>query len=171
MVKIIAYLLMTVDHIGLVFFPDIMYLRIIGRLAFPLFLILLIFGYTKTKDFKKYLLRITYFSIYSQLPYMLAIPTGTLNIGFYLLECLIILWLIDSRIQFRKIIIIGILITQVIYPFQYGVAGLMLTVILYKFQVQNMITWKEIQIPKYLAYGYYPGHLLLIEFFRVSLSL
>lgn len=35
--KILACILMTVDHIGLVMFPDIIALRIIGRLSFPIF--------------------------------------------------------------------------------------------------------------------------------------
>lgn len=35
--KILACILMVIDHVGLTFFPDIIIFRILGRLAFPLF--------------------------------------------------------------------------------------------------------------------------------------
>lgn len=37
MLKLIAMLTMLVDHIGLLFFPEIMAFRIVGRIAMPLF--------------------------------------------------------------------------------------------------------------------------------------
>ncbi|MFB2921097.1 TraX family protein [Aerosakkonema funiforme] len=36
-IKVLAALLMLVDHIGAIFFPKIFVLRIVGRLSFPLF--------------------------------------------------------------------------------------------------------------------------------------
>ena len=35
--KIIAMVTMLIDHIGMILFPNIAILRIIGRLAFPIF--------------------------------------------------------------------------------------------------------------------------------------
>ena len=35
--KIIAALAMVADHVGLMFFPQVRILRIIGRLAYPIF--------------------------------------------------------------------------------------------------------------------------------------
>ena len=35
--KIIAIISMTLDHIGIIFFPNIIFFRIIGRMSFPLF--------------------------------------------------------------------------------------------------------------------------------------
>ena len=35
--KILAMVCMTLDHIGAAFFPQAVWLRVIGRLAFPLF--------------------------------------------------------------------------------------------------------------------------------------
>ena len=37
MLKIIAAISMLIDHIGYMFFPDVIIFRIIGRLAFPIF--------------------------------------------------------------------------------------------------------------------------------------
>lgn len=36
-IKVLAAFLMTIDHIGVVFFPHQLALRYIGRLSFPLF--------------------------------------------------------------------------------------------------------------------------------------
>ena len=35
--KLIALVTMTLDHIGVVLFPQAQWLRIVGRLAFPIF--------------------------------------------------------------------------------------------------------------------------------------
>lgn len=43
--KIIAILTMIVDHLGYTFFPDISWLRLIGRIAFPIFLFLVWFNW------------------------------------------------------------------------------------------------------------------------------
>jgi hypothetical protein len=47
MLKFIAMLTMLVDHIGVIFFPRIEFLRIIGRIAFPLYSWFLVQGYIK----------------------------------------------------------------------------------------------------------------------------
>lgn len=57
--KIIAMLTMLIDHIGMVLFPDIVILRIIGRLAFPIFAYFVAEGCLHTSNIKKYLLRMS----------------------------------------------------------------------------------------------------------------
>ena len=49
--KILAMVCMTIDHIGAAFFPQAVWLRVIGRLAFPLFSYCIAEGcrYTRTK--------------------------------------------------------------------------------------------------------------------------
>ena len=51
MLKVIAAITMTVDHIGVIFFPSSNILRIIGRIAFPIFAFMIAEGckYTKNK--------------------------------------------------------------------------------------------------------------------------
>lgn len=65
--KIIAVLLMTLDHIGLLFFTrgsgrdintDYYVLRAIGKMAFPLFAFLAVEGIYHTRDAKNYMLRL-----------------------------------------------------------------------------------------------------------------
>ncbi len=70
--KLIAILTMVVDHIGYVLFPEILMLRIIGRLAFPIFTFLIAEGYFHTSHVNKYMLRLGVFAIISEIPFDLA---------------------------------------------------------------------------------------------------
>lgn len=65
-IKIIAIVAMLVDHIGMILFPEIDALRIIGRIAMPLFCFLIAFGATKTRSVPKYLLRLSILMVISQ---------------------------------------------------------------------------------------------------------
>lgn len=57
-IKIIALILMLIDHIG-EFFPDSpIWLRWLGRIAAPLFFYALAVGFQHTRNRKKYLLRL-----------------------------------------------------------------------------------------------------------------
>ena len=53
--KFIAMITMLIDHIGCVLFPDVVFLRIIGRLAFPIYAYLIGEGCRYSKNKKKYL--------------------------------------------------------------------------------------------------------------------
>ncbi|WP_291632823.1 TraX family protein [Clostridium sp.] len=72
MLKIIAILLMLIDHIGAALFPKVIVLRMIGRLSFPIFAYLIAIGYSKTNSFSKYLYRLMIFAVISQIPFSLA---------------------------------------------------------------------------------------------------
>lgn len=53
--KMIALAAMTVDHIGHILFPQILILRIIGRLAFPIFAYMIAEGCRYTRSMGRYL--------------------------------------------------------------------------------------------------------------------
>lgn len=73
---------MTIDHVGLFFFPDIAAFRIIGRLAFPLFAWLIANGAYYTKNINLYLLRLLIFAVISQIPFYLAFSLiNPFNVG------------------------------------------------------------------------------------------
>ena len=58
-IRIIALLTMTIDHIGACLeFKNFYILRLLGRIAFPLFIFLTVEGALKTSNRKKYILRI-----------------------------------------------------------------------------------------------------------------
>lgn len=70
--KLIAMISMAIDHTGAVLFPEATWLRIIGRLAFPIYCFLLVEGFYYTKDVKKYIVRLGVFALISEIPFDLA---------------------------------------------------------------------------------------------------
>ncbi len=71
MLKIIAIILMTLDHIGCyfqVYMPSEVYwvLRAVGRLAFPIFCYYLACGYQRTHNLSKYFFRLSFFALLSE---------------------------------------------------------------------------------------------------------
>ena len=95
--KIIAIVSMLVDHIGLVFFPEVMMFRIIGRISFPIFAYVLAEGIYYTKDITKYMLRLGIFALLSEIPYDLAVMGSVLefshqNVFFTLFFAVLMFW-------------------------------------------------------------------------------
>lgn len=72
MVRLLACLLMAVDHLGALFFPDEILFRAVGRLAFPLFAFLIAEGCRFTKSREAYLSRLMLLGLLSQIPFYLA---------------------------------------------------------------------------------------------------
>lgn len=70
--KILAILLMLIDHIGGAIFVGNQVLRMIGRLSFPIFTFLIVEGFINTSNLSKYLKRLFIFGIISEIPYDLA---------------------------------------------------------------------------------------------------
>ena len=64
--KAIAIACMIVDHVGAIFFPRYLELRLIGRLAFPLFAWCLVVGCCYTRNIWRYALRIALLALISQ---------------------------------------------------------------------------------------------------------
>lgn len=78
--KYLAAFSMLVDHIGALLFPcsSVFYLilRLAGRLAFPVFAWFIAEGCQKTRDRKKYLIRLGLFALVSEGPYLLVFHAG-----------------------------------------------------------------------------------------------
>ncbi len=67
--KNIALLTMVIDHIGFCFYPDVIWLRIIGRMAFILYAFLLVEGFTHTSNLKAYKEKLLFWGLLSEIPY------------------------------------------------------------------------------------------------------
>ena len=61
--KLFAIITMVIDHIGYALFPEVLLLRIIGRLSLPIFAFLVAEGYHYTRNIKQYMFRIFIFAI------------------------------------------------------------------------------------------------------------
>lgn len=93
--KLIACITMLIDHIGAIFVPGYT-LRIIGRLAFPIYCFLLAEGAHYTKNPGRYALRLAISMVLTELPFDLAFFAGwtwahqsvmvTLLLGFFALR-------------------------------------------------------------------------------------
>lgn len=95
--KIIALIIMLIDHIGAVIvvrtmstsgfdhdFWNSLYwpLRYIGRLAFPIFCFLLVEGFCHTSNVKKYFSGMVLFAIISEIPFDLALTGNLVDFRF-----------------------------------------------------------------------------------------
>lgn len=139
--KLIAILSMTIDHIGYLLFPKVTLLRIVGRIAFPIFAYLIAEGFVHTGDVKKYLLRLGIFAILSEIPYDLVISGNVLdleqqNIFFTLFAGLLAISLVSKTksivLQFGSIAVIALLAEFI--KVDYGSVGVMMIVLFYVFR-------------------------------------
>ena len=118
--KIIAVITMTIDHIGYFLFPDVEWLRVIGRISFPIFAFLCAQSYRYTHDKKTYLIRMLIFgTVITIAKYFLNYQVIeadifiTLGLGFAML------WLADSKYWYLSFIplLLGMAINTEYYWF------------------------------------------------------
>lgn len=78
--KLIAAVLMLIDHMGLLLFPEQMIFRIIGRLAMPIFAFFIAEGCRYTRSRKRYFFSIFSLGALCQIVYFLAMGDTYMNI-------------------------------------------------------------------------------------------
>jgi hypothetical protein len=137
---------MLIDHVGLILFPNIRILRLIGRLAFPLF------SYSAARGYRSSVLhgttraqisRMTVFSVASQLPFaaMLFVALRrdfalcALNVGFLWLLALLSLFFLDMKKPSCIPIVFSFFLMST--AADYGIYGLSMTILFYYFSVKS----------------------------------
>ncbi len=107
--KIIALIAMLIDHIGYYLLPECLWLRVVWRIAFPIFLFLV--GFSWSYQWKNkicltaVLLQIFMFFFYFQY----GIGTDKLNILFGIMIARLALWLIEKKNNVTLIILFVLL--------------------------------------------------------------
>jgi hypothetical protein len=157
--KLIAIITMLIDHIGAIMLPHdtmlYLILRCIGRLAFPIFVFLLIEGFQHTRNVQKYLIRLGAFALISEVPFDFAFYGTVLefshqNIFFTLflgLMCIYLMREIEKKYKLNFIIlnIIYALLTLIFgvaafyLKTDYGYKGLLLIVAFYIFRNSKLL--------------------------------
>lgn len=83
--KIIALFCMIMDHVGVAFFPGnaFLWMRVIGRIAFPLYAWCIVVGVEHTRSVRRYAARLFLLFVVSQPFYMMALnhPPYLLRVG------------------------------------------------------------------------------------------
>lgn len=146
--KIIALVTMTIDHIGLSLFPQVIWWRLVGRLAFPIYAYLVAEGCLYTRSMPKYLRSMGLMAILCQVVYFFA--EGSLyqcilvTFSLSILLCMVarkakqtgeILWYLLLTLSVVAIWVLAEELPRILkgtdYGIDYGFLGVMLPVLLY----------------------------------------
>jgi hypothetical protein len=95
-IKMLAALSMLLDHTGLILFPDVLWLRIVGRLAFPLYALCIAEGFAHTRSRGKYFLRILGLGLICQIGYALVSTDIYLGILLTFSLSIILMFFVDA---------------------------------------------------------------------------
>ncbi|MBO1305086.1 hypothetical protein JZO70_02865 [Enterococcus sp. 669A] len=220
--KLLAIVGMTLDHIAIVFAPQLsLGVRTLfyacGGITFPIMAYLLVEGYKHTSNVKRYGLRLLVFAIISYVPFAWAMGTFVFNVLFTLLLGLITLYLYDhmnNRILFW-FVFVGLTLFSVVMD--WGLVGVPMVLMYYIVRgnwaryivpllpsvilmtLMFLVSGGELTVAivhslpqlafayvggglsaillknynglrgrsmKYLFYGYYPAHLLILAIIR-----
>lgn len=107
--KVLAIVTMLVDHTGAILFPQVTVLRMIGRLAFPIFAYMISEGLLHTSNVKRYFGRLFLFALISEVPFDLALwstPFYPLrqNVFFTLVLGLAAIYFLDRYLKENSVI-------------------------------------------------------------------
>lgn len=150
--KILAMIAMTLDHVGAYLLPQVMWLRIVGRLAFPIYAFMIAEGCRHTRSMPRYFFSLAAMAAVCQLVYFFAMGslymcimvTFTLSVG--------LIWLVqEKRNTFFSefLLILGFIAAYFIcqrlpsiipntdYGVDYGFFGVLVPVIIYLFKTKT----------------------------------
>lgn len=149
--KLLAALLMVLDHVGAIFFPYLLYLRIPGRLSFPIFAYYTALGGANTKNPKGYFCKLLVMALITQPIYQALLP-GHLNILFTLLYGAAVVYLFHQQKPLPALLAVCLLGGSfVITEIDYGAYGI-LTIFLF-YLTLNKPVWSSYILQGLLQVG------------------
>lgn len=161
--KLLALFFMTIDHIGATFLLNTPYYtlsRAIGRLSFPIFLFLIIEGYKKTSNVKKYILSLYIFAIISMIPFKLAFGSSYYNVFFTLGTVVLMLHIFDvisnkhNSGTYEMLIFITFALIALILGFDWGIQAIVTSFVLRSFIYDNKILAVSIPITLFITVAF-----------------
>ena len=130
--KIIACVTMLMDHIGAVLLPQYVWLRIVGRIAFPIYCFLLAEGVYFTKSPGRYGYRLFLGAVLAEIPFDIALYGAltlrsqsvmlTLLIGFLMALCMKNM----QRLEIKALLIVPFAVAAEFLSTDYGGMGVAL---------------------------------------------
>ena len=132
--KIIALVFMFIDHAGKMLFPAVPEMRMLGRIAFPVYVWCMIVGFHYTRSVPKYLLRVLVVGLVSQPLYMLALnhPWNEPNVFLTLFLGLCALWGIrEKKFLSHLWAPVAALMLAIVLKADYNWRGVLLFILLY----------------------------------------
>ena len=159
--RILALVLMLLDHLWATVVPGNNWMTYVGRMAFPIFAFQAAEGYHHTHDFKGYCKRLAIFALVSEIPFNLMIFSSPIfpfhqNVMLSLLLGLLACRAWDQRKWWKMALLL--LAGVVTFP-DYGVMGV-LTVLMF----HVLRDWKWAQLLMLIAinwFGFEGQHLIL----------
>ncbi len=121
--KIIAMIAMLIDHVGHIIYPEIAALRIVGRIAMPIFAYMIAEGCRHTHSRTRYLLMIFALGMGCQLAYVIAEGSLYQNILITFSIAIVVIFSIENFIK-QKSVFTGIAMAVCVFLALYLCAGL-----------------------------------------------
>lgn len=131
---------MALDHTGAVLYPSQIWLRCLGRIAFPIFCFLIVEGFFHTHDVRRYMGRLGVFALISEIPYDLAFRGVPLeyahqNVFFTLLIGIGMMVLLERNREWpvKAVILLLAMWLAVLIRSDYNFRGVLLIFVFYIF--------------------------------------
>lgn len=131
---------MALDHTGAVLYPSQIWLRCLGRIAFPIFCFLIVEGFFHTHDVRRYMGRLGVFALISEIPYDLAFRGVPLeyahqNVFFTLLIGIGMMILLERNREWpvKAVILLLAMWLAVLIRSDYNFRGVLLIFVFYIF--------------------------------------
>lgn len=187
--KLLAMIFMVIDHIGYFLFPQVIILRVVGRLSFPLYIYLTLKGAERTRNFPKYICNLVFVGListvvapspinvlydlatialakkYPKLTWVCLIMSafGEYSIYGFILAQLIDITLIKKDKKLMPIAVVCFIFCLILSASVIQLFALP-ALLLINYLPENA---KTVPVPKIAGYMFYPVHLFILQLIKI----